>query len=85
MYNKKSSLSKLLSEKQRQDAINEIISFYLTERDESIGIIAAEEILDMFLEKAGEVIYNKAIDDAKKFVEEKTVQTLVDMEIDLKK
>lgn len=38
-----------LSEEEKQKAIKELIDFYEVERDEKIGVIAADEILNHFL------------------------------------
>lgn len=47
--------------------IRKIQDFYLTERDEEIGIIAAESILDFFINELGSTIYNQALLDTKNF------------------
>lgn len=43
----------------------EIIYFFKEERDEELGIIGSETILDFFVDMLGETIYNKALDDVK--------------------
>lgn len=75
----------ILSEEQRKKTIDDIISFFQTERDEEIGIIAAENILDFFLQNTGAQIYNKGLEDAKDFVKERLEGTLLDIEASLKK
>lgn len=47
-----------------QDAI---IQYFEEERDEKLGIIGSENVLDFFIELIGDKIYNTALDDAKKF------------------
>lgn len=47
-----------------QDAI---IQYFEEERDEKLGIIGSENLLDFFIELIGDKIYNTALDDAKKF------------------
>ncbi|MFA7245279.1 MAG: DUF2164 family protein [Candidatus Magasanikbacteria bacterium] len=69
----------ILSEEERRSYINKIIAFFETERDEKIGVIAAEEIMDFFLENFTRPIYNKGIDEAKEMLKEK----MTDLEIDL--
>ncbi|MBI2409848.1 DUF2164 family protein [Candidatus Kaiserbacteria bacterium] len=59
--------------------LNEIISFFQNERDEIIGFVAAEQILDFFLRSMGEHIYKKALNDAKKLIKTK----IEDLEVDL--
>ena len=53
-------------------------TFFREERDEQLGIIAAEEILDGFLETVGVALYNHALDDAKQW----GVRLLESVEID---
>lgn len=54
-----------LSPEQRKKLQEEIIYFFQEERDEELGIIGAETVLDFFLDVLGETIYNKALDDVK--------------------
>jgi uncharacterized protein (DUF2164 family) len=55
-----------LSDEEKKSAKEELILFFENERDEKIGIIAAEEILNFFLQTVGSKLYNKGITDAKK-------------------
>ena len=54
-----------LSLEQKKKLQEEIIYFFQEERDEELGIIGAETVLDFFLDILGETIYNKALDDAR--------------------
>lgn len=54
-----------LSPEQKKKMQEEIIYFFQEERDEELGIIGAETVLDFFLDVLGETIYNKALDDVK--------------------
>ncbi|MEI8339413.1 MAG: DUF2164 family protein [bacterium] len=56
----------LLTKEEREKAVNDIISFYITERNEEMDIIGASNILDAFLQDIAPKVYNKALDDAKK-------------------
>ena len=67
------------SEELKIKYINEIIGFFQSERNEEIGYIAAENILDFFLQTMGEEIYKKAIKDCKKLLKER----LEDLEVEL--
>ncbi len=58
--------------------MSEIEAFYLDERGEEIGIIHQQQLLDLFLEKLAPAVYNKALDDAKKW----HAQALDNMESD---
>ncbi len=74
-----------LSEEQRPQAIHEIISFFLTERNEKIGVVAAEQFLDFFLQSVGNKIYNKAVDDIKPFLTKELEDTLLNLDISLRR
>jgi uncharacterized protein (DUF2164 family) len=69
----------MLSDERRRKCIKDIIAFFQDERDTEIGVIAAEEVLDFFLETLAEDIYNKGVEDAKNVFKQK----LEDLEIDL--
>ena len=75
----------LLSKEKKRAVINEIITFFKTERQEDIGIVAAEEILDFFLENTGLELYNKGVEDARDFLKNRLEDLELDMEILLKK
>ena len=57
-----------ISDKNKERCIQEIIAYFQNERNEEIGVIAAESILDFFLENIAKTIYNKAIDDTSQFL-----------------
>lgn len=54
-----------LEKNDRSNAIKELQTYFLTEREEEIGNLAAEFLLDFILAKIGPVVYNQAIDDAR--------------------
>jgi len=69
----------LLTAEQRAASIKKIIGFFEEEREEKIGVVAAEKLLDLFLSASAENIYNKAIDDAKALAKKRSE----DFELDL--
>lgn len=75
----------LLSGEEKRKAIDEIITFFKNERDENIGIVQGEAILDFFLKNAGLEIYNKGIEDARSFMKTRFEDLELDMEVLLKK
>ena len=75
----------ILTDDQRKLAIEEIINFFSSERNEVIGIIAAGNILDRFLQTAGTHIYNKAIEETQVFIKNRNEEVVIDMEVALKK
>ncbi len=67
MNRKKTPLGINLTDEERKKLQEEIIYYFETERDEKLGIIASENILDFFLDNLGKALYNKALDDAKRW------------------
>lgn len=57
-----------LSPEQKKKLQEEIIYFFQEERDEELGIIGAETVLDFFLDVLGDTIYNKALDDVRRWL-----------------
>lgn len=72
-----------LTEEHRKAAIDDIIYFFESERDEKIGVIAAERALDFFLENVGSKLYNHGIEDARKALENRVEELKYDLD-DLK-
>ena len=65
---KRTSLPQIkLSDSQKAKLNAEIKAFYLDERGEEIGVIEQMQLLDLFEQKLAPVIYNKALDDAKRW------------------
>ncbi|MBP9686414.1 MAG: DUF2164 family protein [Candidatus Doudnabacteria bacterium] len=58
-------LETILSEADKAKAIKEIIGFFQSERGEEIGLIAAEEVLAMFMQRIAPAVYNAGIHAAK--------------------
>lgn len=69
----------LISKGKRDFLIREIITHFRKERNQEIGILSAEELLDFFLESLTGEIYNRAITDAKAQIK----QSFEDIEINL--
>ena len=69
-----------LSDEERKSVIEDLILFFENERDEKIGIIAAEEVLNFFLMTVGNKLYNKGIDDAKKVLKNRYEELQFDLD-----
>lgn len=69
-----------LTVEQRKEAKKDLIYFFESERDEKIGVIAAEQLLDFFLEHIGTKLYNQGIVDAKKALEERMSELNYDLD-----
>ena len=65
MNRNKNPLGIDLSPELKKQLLEEIVYYFETEREEKLGIIASEQILDFFMDNLGRFIYNKALDDAK--------------------
>lgn len=75
----------LLPQQKRESIIKEIITYFKNELDQEIGVIAAEDALDFFLQTAGENIYNKAIEDAKALIKQNSEMIEVNLSLLLNK
>jgi uncharacterized protein (DUF2164 family) len=69
----------ILSKEKRETLTREITTYFKTEREIEIGVIAATDILDFFLEALVPDIYNQAINDSKNTIK----QNFDNIEIDL--
>ena len=56
-----------LTDEEKRQLLDEIIYYFETERDEKLGIIGSEKIFDFFIDSLGSTVYNRALDDAKRW------------------
>lgn len=84
MKNNKSKFS-LISDEKKRGAVEAIIAFYKRERDEEIGVIAAEEILDLVVDLVGREIFNKGVDETVRLLQDRLGSVWVDVEAIVKK
>jgi len=75
----------VLSAEERQAALTALIDYFATERDEKLGIIAAEELLDVFLQQVGTTVYNHGVDAATQLFKAKVAELDADIAITVKK
>ena len=54
-----------LTREQKEWLINQIQSYFETERSENIGELAAGNLLEFMIEQLGPYVYNQAIGDAR--------------------
>ena len=73
----------IFTQEQKEKSINDIIAFYLDERDESIDIIGANNLLDMFLQEIAPHVYSNAVEDVRKLLVKQTEE--FDFELNLLK
>lgn len=56
-----------LSDEDKRKIKEEIIAFYLDEREEELGMIEQEQMMELFMEHLAPIVYNKALEDAKRW------------------
>ena len=61
----------ILSAEKRRSTVTAIIDYFACERNEEIGVIAAEAILDFMLDMLGNDLYNRGVEDAFSFFKER--------------
>ena len=69
-----------ISDEKRQQAIDDLVYFFESERSEKIGLIAAEQLLDFFLENIGPDVYNRGLFDAKTAIAKRMEDLQFDMD-----
>lgn len=69
----------LIPDNKKQHHVQEIIDFFHNDRNEEIGIIAAEELLDHFLQTVGLELYNQGIQESMDFLEKRLEDIKIDM------
>ena len=70
----------LLNKEEQEKACKELIEFFRSERDEDIGIIAAQNLLDFILEEIGGEIYNKGVENSLQVLEKKNEDLSLELE-----
>ncbi len=65
-----------LTDERRDRALRSIKEYFTERLDEEISDFRAEELLDFFVRELGPPVYNQAIQDAYKFIQDK----LIDLE-----
>ena len=58
-----------LTDEEKDRVKSEMIRFFEKEREMEIGMVAAEYILNFFLQSAGGMIYNKGVSDSQKAID----------------
>jgi uncharacterized protein (DUF2164 family) len=75
----------LLTDEERKKYIDELIEFVHNERNEKIGIIYAEILLNHFLQNVGLELYNKGIEESIEYLKDRIEDICIDMATLLKK
>jgi uncharacterized protein (DUF2164 family) len=69
------------SDAARKQCVDEVITCLEDHSDASLGLIAAEEVIDIVLQRLGPDIYNLGLAEAKKLIADKTAD--IDVELDM--
>lgn len=70
-----------LPKENKKELIERIQAYFYEERAEEIGELAAGFLLDFMIKEIGPVIYNQAINDARKLIEEKMLSIEEDLHV----
>ena len=57
-----------LPKEQKEQIISKVKAYFEEERSETIGDLAAEQMIDFMIKELGPYIYNAAIDDARQML-----------------
>lgn len=75
----------IITAEKRKSIITDIINYFECERDEKMGVVAAEDLLDFMLQNFGPDLYNKGVEDSLHFIQERFHNLEIDMGAILKK
>lgn len=65
-----------ISRDDKENMKEEIKKFFYEERDEELGDLASEIVLDFFIDKLAKQFYNLGVNDAKNYFQEKVEDVL---------
>ncbi|MDI9485973.1 MAG: DUF2164 domain-containing protein [Bacillota bacterium] len=68
-----------MTREEKVQIINRLKTFFEEERSETIGDLAAENLLDFMLKELGPYIYNRAVYDARQLVNQRFAQLEEDL------
>ena len=68
------SMTIKLPREEKEQIIDSVKAYFEQERSESIGDLAAEQLIDYMIQALGPYIYNKAVADARVLINEKMNQ-----------
>ncbi|WP_297521683.1 DUF2164 domain-containing protein [uncultured Clostridium sp.] len=64
------------SKERERDLINSIQEFFITERDDQLGDLAASIVLDFIINEVGAEIYNQGVADSYKYMSDRVEDLL---------
>lgn len=75
----------MITAEKRKTIVTDIINYFECERNEKMGVVAAEELLDFMLQNFGPDLYNKGVEDSLALIKERFHNLEIDMGAILKK
>lgn len=60
-----------IDKEKKEEMRNRIIDYFSRERDEDLGDLASQLVLDFFIEELSPYIYNQGIEDAHLYIRDK--------------
>lgn len=60
-----------ISDAKKEEMRRKIVAYFDNERDEDLGELASQLILDFFIEELGADFYNQGIEDAQVYIRDK--------------
>ncbi|WCN39635.1 DUF2164 domain-containing protein [Aneurinibacillus uraniidurans] len=63
-------LIKKIPKERKEDIISNIQQYFSEERDEPIGNLAAEQLLDFIVSQTAPIIYNQALNDVQTVIQQ---------------
>lgn len=82
---KKKHIFDVLTDKRKEEAVEKLQRYFEEEFDEQMGIIAAQDILEVIMRSVSADIYNQGVSDAKEATRERISDLQVDLDVLLKK
>jgi len=75
----------MITAEKRKTIVTDIINYFECDRNEKMGVVAAEELLDFMLQNFGPDLYNKGVEDSLALIKERFHNLEIDMGAILKK
>lgn len=60
-----------ISKANKEEMRYRIVEYFAKERDEDLGDLASQLILDFFIEELGIYVYNQGVEDAREYMKDK--------------
>ena len=68
-----------LEKHQKEEMVNKLRAYFLKERNEELGDLATQLLVDFMIQEFGDTFYNKGIEDAQRYISE-YVDNIIDLQ-----